>query len=160
MKNIGKFSIVTMMVVMLTGCASATGLTYSFDVDETGDTIEILFDTSDGYYIEEYDTESVGLEGQIFIVCDSDETIISIGTFEDNSLYSSYNWSISMDEDATMIETKDEAGENNYLFWNYGDTEFNYIISVDGSSTCIDLGNNVSLETAQDIFSRMTITAK
>jgi hypothetical protein len=42
-----------------------------------------------------------------------------------------------------------------YVFWNYDDKEYNYVILIKGSETGIILGNNVSRETAEEVFSRL-----
>ncbi|WP_249030497.1 hypothetical protein [Tannockella kyphosi] len=155
MKKTFNLICIAFMMVCLVGCSNS-GLTYTFESADTGDTISVKFDTSDGYYLEEYDTESLLLDTQIFCVYDSDDTILSQATFVSSSDYSLYNIAISGDSAATLIDSSDEG--NQYLFWSYDDSEFNYIILVEGSNTAIVLGNNVSQESAQECFERMTIT--
>lgn len=45
-----------------------------------------------------------------------------------------------------------------YVFWNYDDKEYNYVILIEGSDTGILLGNSASKESAKEVFKRLEIT--
>ena len=58
-----------------------------------------------------------------------------------------------------MLDSGKKDG-NDYFFWCYNDTEWNYVIKINGSNTGIVLGNNVSEESAKECFNRLTITVE
>ena len=47
---------------------------------------------------------------------------------------------------------------HNYTFYSYNNSEFNYIIKVNGSNTGIILGNPNSKSEAEECFKRLTFS--
>lgn len=136
--------ITVMVMVWFTGCN--TSLSYTYKVS-TGDNVKIELDTTDGYSI----TSKVPFE------ISKDGDVLSNGTFIDSKQYDSYVNVINSDENAKLL---DESSNDNikYVFWNYNDTEYNYVILIQESKTGIVLGNTVSEECAKEVFKRLKIT--
>ena len=44
--------------------------------------------------------------------------------------------------------------------WNYNDSEYNYVIMIEGTNTGVLLGNNVSEKSAKECFNRIEISIK
>ena len=141
------FLVVT-VVLALTGCEKKTSKSYTFKV-ETGDNIQIKMDTTDGY----------NLTSELPIEFSKDDKVISHGTFGVESAYDIYYNRVKTDSRSNIIEEKDK-GNIKYFFYEYDNSEFNYIIKIKDSKTCFILGNNKSRESAHEIFERLEFDVK
>lgn len=136
------------IVLILTGCEKKSNKSYIFDV-ETGDKIEIKMDTTCGY----------NLTSKLPIEFSKDDEVISQGTFAQEYAYDEYYKLVKNGSDATIIEEKNN-GNIEYFFYEYDDSEYNYIIKIKNSKTCFILGNNKSKKSAQEIFERLEFEVK
>lgn len=142
------FAILSMMILFV-GCGNAkTSKTYTFNV-ETGDSVKVKLDTSDKYNI----TSEVPFE------ISQDGDIKSQGTFIFGEAYVQYKDVVDTDENAELLDSGNKDG-NEYVFWSYNDSEYNYAILIEGSSTGLILANDVSEESAKECFNRLTIEYK
>lgn len=148
MKSLRSTILLVVTVLLLTGCTTTKSATYTV---ETGDSIKITLDTSDGY---DMDMDSP------FTITKDKETISS-GMFITLDEYEQFLDAVEQDADATIISEKTENGID-YLYYQYngdGDyTEYNYIIKINDSNTGVLLGNIVSQESAEECFKRLTFT--
>ena len=142
------FAILSMMILFV-GCGNAkTSKTYTFNV-ETGDSVKVKLDTSDKYNI----TSEVPFE------ISQDGDVKSQGTFIFGEAYDQYKDVVDTDENAELLDSGNKDG-NEYVFWSYNDSEYNYAILIKGSSTGLILANDVSEESAKECFNRLTIEYK
>lgn len=142
------FTILSMMILFV-GCGNAkTSKTYTFNV-ETGDSVKVKLDTSDKYNI----TSEVPFE------ISQDGDVKSQGTFIFGEAYDQYKDVVDTDENAELLDSGNKDG-NEYVFWSYNDSEYNYAILIKGSSTGLILANDVSEESAKECFNRLTIEYK
>lgn len=144
---------VALLACMLVACGENaldvnTYKSYTFTVDN-GDEIKIKLDTSDDYDI----TSDV----PFVISCDGED--LTQGAFIMAEAYEQYVSAVKADEKAEVIKTGTKRG-NEYIFWCYNGTEFNFAILVKDSNTGIILGNLISEESAKECFDRMTITVE
>ena len=136
--------LVAMFVMLAAGCTSSKTVTYNV---ETGDSISIKLDTSEGYDIS---------TDVPFTISQNDETI-SQGTFITAESYQQYVDAVKSTEGVTIID----SGENDtceYLMWNNNDTEYDYVVLIKESDTGVLIGNNVSEKSAKECFNRLTIS--
>lgn len=151
MKKYIKFVPCLLMTVMLlfTGCGdSKTSLSYTYNV-ETGDEVVISINTADGY----------SLSTDVPFTISKDKEELSQGTFITAEYYSAYVNSVKSDDSAKIID-EGTKGKCNYVMWNYNDSEYNYVIMIEGTNTGVLLGNNVSEKSAKECFNRMEISIK
>ena len=142
------FTILSIMILFV-GCGNAkTSKTYTFNV-ETGDSVKVKLDTSDKYNI----TSEVPFE------ISQDGDVKSQGTFIFGEAYEQYKDVVDTDENAELLDSGNKDG-NEYVLWSYNDSEYNYAILVEGSSTGLILANDVSEESAKECFNRLTIEYK
>ena len=142
------FAILSMMILFV-GCGNAkTSKIYTFNV-ETGDSVKVKLDTSDKYNI----TSEVPFE------ISQDGDVKSQGTFIFGEAYDQYKDVVDTDENAELLDSGNKDG-NEYVFWSYNDSEYNYAILIKGSSTGLILANDVSEESAKECFNRLTIEYK
>lgn len=143
------FSLIVVVMLFVTGCGdSKTTVSYIYKV-ETGDSIIISLTTNDGY----------DLTSNIPFVISKDEKELSQGTFISADYYATYVDSVKNDEKAEIIDegTKSDCS---YVMWNYNDSEFDYVVLINGTNTGILIGNNVSEESAKECFDRLEIKVK
>lgn len=143
-KYLKVIGIIFVSLFMITGCSTYKSYTYEVD---TGDKITVRLDISNGYDIS-YELP--------FSIYDNDE-LLSQATFISLSGYNQYIGVINSDSSVRIIDSGSENGIT-YTFYSYNDSEFNYLIRVDGSSTGLLLGNPISEESARECFNRLTIT--
>lgn len=147
-KLVYMFTILSIMILFV-GCGNAkTSKTYTFNV-ETGDSVKVKLDTSDKYNI----TSEVPFE------ISQDGDVKSQGTFIFGEVYEQYKDVVDTDENAELLDSGNKDG-NEYVFWSYNDSEYNYAILIEGSSTGLILANDVSEESAKECFNRLTIEYK
>lgn len=140
---------VAVMMFLLASCGNvSTSKSYTFSVDN-GDQVVLKLDTGDNYDIT----------SEIPFVISQDGETISQGSFIQGEYYDAYIEAANTEEGATVLETGEKDG-NSYVFWNYNDEEYNYVILVGNSSTGIILGNTISEESAKEAFQRLTISAE
>ncbi len=149
MRRLLAAGLVGIVAVAASGCGSVSkSVSYTYSVD-TGDSVKITLDTSDGYSMDS------GLPFEISV----DGEVVGQGTFIEADTYQDYVDAAKSDAQATVIE-EDESGGNAYCFWSYADTEYDRAILVGDSDTAILLGNTVSEESARDCFEHLTISVK
>lgn len=143
------FSILLVVMLFITGCGnSEKTVSYTYKV-ETGDNIIISLTTNDGYE----------LTSDIPFVISKDKKVLSQGTFISADYYTTYVDSVKNDEKAEIIDegTKSDCS---YVMWNYNDSEFDYVVMINGTNTGILIGNNVSEKSAKECFDRLEIKVK
>lgn len=147
MKELTAFVVVLLLLVSLnTGCAAHSSKSFTFDV-ETGDSIKLKLDTSDDYDISSDLPFTISREGKA----------LSQGTFIFAEAYEEYIDAAQSNENVEFLGSGERDG-NDYYFWCYYDSEWNYVILINDSNTAIILGNNVSAESAEACFKRLTIS--
>lgn len=139
---------VVLLVCLFTGCTTKSSKTYTFTVDN-GDKIKVTLDTTDNYDITS--------EVPFAITCDG--KTLSQGSFVLAESYQQYVSVVNTDENAQMIDSGTKDG-NEYIFWCYNGSEYNYAILIKGSNTGIVIGNPVSEESAKECFNRLTIAVE
>lgn len=145
MKKILSMIVFSLLVVMtITGCASTKSYTYSV---QTGDKVKIELNTSNGHDIT----------SNLPFTISKDDKTLSQGTFITIDGYNQYVNAVNNDSKASIIENGSKDGIT-YIFYSYNDSEFNYIIKIDGSNTGILLGNSNSKQEAKDCFNRLSIS--
>lgn len=143
------FSLIVVVMLFVTGCGdSKKTVSYTYKV-ETGDNIKISLTTNDGYE----------LTSDIPFVISKDKKELSQGTFISAEYYTAYVDSVKNDEKAEIIDegTKSDCS---YVMWNYNDSEFDYVVMINGTNTGILIANNVSEESAKECFDRLEIKVK
>ena len=140
--------VVITVVLALTGCEKKTNKSYTFKV-ETGDEIQIKMDTTGGY----------NFTSELPIEFSKDDKVISYGTFGTESTYDIYYNKVKTDSRSNIIEEKDKENIK-YFFYEYDNSEYNYIIKIKNSKTCLILGNNKSRASAHEIFERLDFDVK
>lgn len=138
------------MLVLLTGCdSSSNGVkfskSYTYNV-ETGDKVTLTLDTSDDYNL----TSDLP-----FTISRGDEDLTK-GIFLTETNYEYYKKAAQSGANVTIIDSGSKDNID-YIFYNYNDTEFNYVIKIKDSHTGILLGNNVSEKSAKECFNRLKI---
>ncbi len=149
-KTLKIFSCLSLVVMLfVTGCGKLkTTISYTYKV-ETGDNIIISLTTNDGY----------NLTSDIPFVISKDNKELSQGIFISAEYYTAYIDSIENDDKAEIIDEGTKANCS-YVMWNYDDSEFNYVVMINGTKTGLLIANNVSEESAKECFSRLEIKVK
>ena len=141
-KSVG-IILVLCMIVCFAGCTSHMAYTYSV---ETGDSIKVSLDTSDGYSITAEVPFAISVKGEKQ----------TDGTFIYGEMYQQYVEVVNSTEGAEVLDSGTKDG-NTYIFWTYNG-EYNYAIQVGNSNTGMILGNVVSEDSARACFERLTIS--
>ena len=139
---------VFLLMCFFTACSTSSSKAYTFTVDN-GDKIKIKLDTADDY----------DLSSDVPFTISCDGNTLSQGSFVLAESYQQYVGVVNIDEKAEMIDSGTKDG-NEYIFWCYNGSEYNYAILIKGSNTGIVLGNPVSEESAKECFNRLTITVE
>lgn len=137
---------VALLIGLLTACSTKSSKAYTFTVDN-GDKIKVALNTEDNY----------DLSSEVPFTISCDGKTLSQGSFILAESYQQYVNVVNTDENAKLIDSGTKDG-NEYIFWSYNDSEFNYAILIKGSNTGVVIGNPVSEESAKECFDRMTIT--
>lgn len=145
-KILCSFVLVCALVLTLTGCT--TTKSYTFDV-ETGDSIKVKLNTTDGYDISSDVPFAVFKDGEM----------LSQGTFITMAGYNQYIDIVNSDTNSKVLDSGTRDGIT-YTFYSYNDSEYNYIIKVDDSNTGILLGNPNSQVEAETIFNLLSFSVK
>lgn len=150
MKTIAKLFSFAMVLIfalsMMTGCNDNSTKAYTFSVDN-GDSIKVSLNTMDNY--------DISSELPFTITCNGE--LQSQGTFILGDAFAQYKSVVENDEKAEMIDSGEKDG-NEYIFWCYNGSEYNYAILIADSNTGIVLGNVISEESAKECFDRLTIS--
>lgn len=145
MKKIFSTILLTIAVlVTLTGCTTSKSFTYNVS---TGDMIKVELDTSDGYDIA----------SDLPFTISKDDKTLSQGDFITLDGYKQYMEAVDSDEKVKIIDSG-SRDDVTYTFYSYNNSEFNYIIKVNGSNTGIILGNPNSKSEAEECFKRLTFS--
>jgi len=136
------------VLLSMVGCNAKVNksMSYTYSVD-TGDKIKLTLDTSDNYK----------LTSEVPFSILKDEETLSQGQFITAENYSQYVDVVNSDEKATLIDSGNKDG-NEYIFWSYNDSEYNYAILITDSETGVIIGNPVSEESAKECFERIDIS--
>ncbi|MCM1103696.1 MAG: hypothetical protein NC409_06270 [Clostridium sp.] len=145
-RKLSCFCMMAAAIFCLAGCGAHTYMTYTYTVD-TGDSVTIKFETTDHYEI----TSDLPFE------ISKDGELLSQGTFIMADGYQMYVDVVENDANATVIESG-STDTCDYLMWNFNNSEFNYAILIKNSNTGILLGNQVSEESAKEVFGRLEIS--
>ena len=115
------------VICICTACTTNSHIAYTYTVD-TGDSIKIELDTSDGY------TMSSDLP---FSIKKDDKTVLE-GTFIVLDTYEQYKELVnSGDETVTIIENETEKNGLTYIFYSVADddgSEYDYVVKINGSN--------------------------
>lgn len=137
-------AIVGVMLLTLTGCTKSRSYTF---IVETGDKVKVQLNTTDGY----------DLSSDLPFTISKDGNTLSQGTFITTDGYNQYIDVVNSDSNARILDSGTKDGIS-YTFYSYNDSEFNYVIKIDGSNTGILLGNSNSQEEAKKCFELLTFT--
>jgi len=133
------------LLIFMVGCGGAkTHKTFSYNVDN-GDRVTVKLDTTGGYDMTAELPFKISLDNQVF----------SQASFIQAEYYEQYVEAVETDEAAVVLESGEKDG-NTYVFWEYNEKEYNYVIMISDSKTAVLLANNVSKESAQECFNRLT----
>lgn len=134
-----------LIVFLLTGCTTTKSYTY---VVNTGDNIKITIKTNNGYNINSKTPFELSKNNEI----------ISYGYFISIDEYDKY---FELGKENKKFELIDISSSENidYIFYKYNTdvTEYNYVIKIKNSSTGIILANNISIDSAKDMFEHLII---
>lgn len=139
---------VALLLCLLTAYSTNSSKAYTFTVDN-GDKIKIELNTADKY----------DLSAELPFVISCDGKTLSQGSFVLAESYQQYVSVVNTDENAELLDSGTKDG-NEYIFWCYNGSEYNYAILIKGSNTGIVLGNPISKESAKECFDRMAITVE
>ena len=134
---------------LLTACSNTkSSKAYTFTVDN-GDKIKVALNTEDDY----------DLSSEVPFTISCDGKTLSQGSFIQAEAYQQYVSVVNTDENAKLIDSGTKGG-NEYIFWSYNDSEFNYAVLIKGSNTGVVIGNPISEESAKECFDRITISVE
>lgn len=140
------YSLIFAVAVLLTVTGCTTSKSYTWDVT-TGDSIKIKLDSTGGYDIT----------SELPFTISKDDQTLSQGTFITIAGYNQYMDAVDTDPTVNVIDSGSKNGIT-YTFYSVNNSEFNYIIKVDGSNTGILLGNPNSQAEAEEVFNRLIIS--
>lgn len=144
MKRFYYLLVVLLALFLSTGCTYYRSVTYNLD---NGDEIEVKLVTNDGYSINT----------KLPFVISKDEKVLSQGAFLTLEEYEQCKEIINTNEEVKVIEKKGKVFE--YIFYNYNG-QYNYLMKMPYSQTAILIKNEVSEESAREVFKRLTFTIK
>ncbi len=133
-------------LLLMVGCTFKTSIGYTFSVD-TGDQIKVTLDTTDKYSMTSEVPFTISHHGDACMQ----------GRFIPVNLFEQYVLAVKNDAKATILDSGSRDGIQ-YLFWNYNNEEYNFVISVDNSNTGLLLSDTVSEESARECFERLSFT--
>lgn len=135
--------IIVVSVILILGKVNSK-LSYTYEVN-TGDKISLILSTSGGY----------SMTSDMPFSITKDDGIISRGTFIEASAYEVYESSMEL-IDGIVNSDKGEKDGITYLYFNYNNTEFDYIIKINNSNTGVLLSNSISEESAREMFEKLS----
>lgn len=142
------FFICMFVLLSMVGCNAKVdkSMSFTYSVD-TGDKIKLTLDTSDNYK----------LTSELPFSILKDEETLSQGKFITKENYSQFVDTVKSDEKAKLIDSGNKNG-NEYIFWSYNNSEYNYAVLISDSKTGVIIGNPVSEESAKDCFEKIDIS--
>ena len=141
-----------LLLAMLPGCHFTSSKSYTFSV-ETGDSIKVTLDTSDGYALSQ--------ENGMFSVSSGEETILQ-GIFLLEETYEQY-MELSETADGIIVLEEDERKDVSYLFYEFvgeAGTENDFVIFVKDSGTGVLIGSLAGRDAAKAAFDRLTFSCE
>lgn len=148
-----EFLVVCMIIgltFVLTGCQTYTTNTFEMN---NGNTVEVKLETTNGIQLN---THLENGNSQFSITRNEDE-LLTVGGFGDATYLSELRDRVSASEDVAVIFESDE--NDSYIFYKIGE-EWIYIIILSDSSTVVVLSNNISQESATEIFEALSFDLK
>lgn len=144
MKKILSFLSSVAIIFLLVGCT--TTKSYTFKV-ETKDNVKITIKTNNGYDI----SSDVPFE------LTKNKEVVSSGFFITIDSYDAYKNLVNNNSKVEVIENNSND-DIEYIFYKYdtNSTEYNYIIKIKNSNTGIVIANNISSESAKDMFEHLS----
>ena len=143
MKHFMKLVLVSLFVILLSGCSHYKSNVYMASTDEK---VKITIKTNGGYDISEDTPFIISKEGNS----------LSQGTFMFSEYYDDYIDVISKADDTEILMSDKKDNIEYILFSNNG--EYNYVIRINNSKTGILLINNHSLKEAKLCFELLKFT--
>lgn len=137
---------VILLACLFTACNTKSSKAYTFTVDN-GDKIKIELNTADDYDLSSELPFTISCDGQT----------LSQGSFVLAESYQQYVSVVNTDENAKLIDSGTKDG-NEYIFWCYNGSEYNYAVLIKESNTGIVIGNPISEESAKGCFDRLIIS--
>lgn len=130
----------------VTACNLNTWISYTFNV-ETGDSIKIKLDTSDGH----------SMNSSVPIEIKKDDKMLARGIFVTLDTYDAY---MEVVENNSKNLVLDSGKENNvtYTLYCHDDKEYNYLIKIDGSETGFILSSQISQDVVEECFDRLILS--
>lgn len=146
MKKIKFMSAIIFLAFILVGCSGINkSLTYSYTYSvETGDKVIATLDGLDGYKMDSKLPFSISKGDDIV----SQGIFITLDTYQDNATGLQYA------DNVTVIDSGNKNG-NEYIFWSYDESEYNYAILIGDSKTAVLLANHISEDSARECFDRI-----
>ncbi len=133
-------------LLLMVGCTFKTSISYTFSVD-TGDQVKVTLDTTDKYSMTSKVPFTISHHGEACMQ----------GRFIPVKRFAQYELIVKNDDKSTILDSGSRDGIH-YLFWNYNNEEYNFVISVDNSNTGLLLSDTVSEESARECFERLSFT--
>ena len=143
-KLIGMLAIFVVAMMVFSGCSTHKEISYSYDVT-TGDRVKITLNAKDGYSM----TASVPIK----FTKNNEE--VAEAKFYQLSAYTSTVNAVKSLSSASVIEEKSND-EVDYMFYNYNNEYYSYIIKIKNSKTCLELTSKKSESDAKDCFNRLS----
>lgn len=134
---------------------ASTSVTYKVD---TGDSIKIEVDTTAGF---SQDTE-------VPFSIKKDDAVYLEGSFGTEDAFDFFQHYATTDDDVVLLEEGEKDGNQYLMYATSGDsvsaessitTEYDYVVRVANSNTCVVLYGSVSEEAAREAFEATTISA-
>lgn len=138
--------VVGVMLLAFTGCTTTKSFTYSV---ETGDSVKITLNTSDGY----------DLSSELPFKVSKDGETLSQGTFIQSEYYEQY---VSLAETDASCKVIDSGSDENieYVFYSVNDSEYDYVVKIKNSNTAVAIGNQHSQDEAEKCFELLTFSVE
>ena len=137
----------TCMVIGLVGCGKVSkNISYTYSVS-TGDKVKLTVDTADNYSITK----------DLPFTITKDGSTLSQGKFITKENYAEIITSVKTDEKATIINSGNKD-DDEFIFWSYNNSEYNYAILINDSDTGVIIGNPISEESARECFEKIKIS--
>lgn len=149
-KRICLLLLAVLWAIIFTACSTHSNMAFTFNV-ETGDSVKVSLDTSNGLQLTQDDGK--------FSVNKGDQKVLQ-GMFITKQTYDSYI-EITDSSDVTVIEEGNGNNNNAYRFYecegNSG-KEYDYIVWVSNSNTGVLIGSIEGKDEVKAAFDKLTIS--